>query len=543
MGPVLVNGWVQDEGPLIVENTRIQDWSGLWTGFVDPWWPAALKGGLYRPVAHSILTATWGVGGGAVWVFKLANILCYLVAVTGVWVLARRLLPPASAWMVAALFAVHPVHAEAVAVAVNQGESLVVGVVGLALAWWVDRSGRPGHAWATIVGMAALYLVALGLKEHALVLPLLLLLLQEIRRRMKSDSSAPRQTAQAVGALAVVGLIFWGIRGWVLGDMTGAPAAFGLPEQLGARSLTMLGVVPEWARLLFWPAHLQADYAPLEVVPWAGWTMAQTAGVATLAAWGGALWWSLRRRPVVAFGLLWIPVALAPVSNTLVPTGVILAERTLMLASVGVIFVVVGLLPPDWWQLPKWRTPVGLGFTVLLVLGVGRSASRMPDWRDPDAYRAALGRDAPASVTTLLALGLRDMEEGRRVDGEARLRAVIAIAPGGSRAYRVLGRYYRVDGLCGPAIPMLLRTIELEPVDQYSRLGLVACLLDRGRYAEARQHASEGVGRPGFEVRPSFLAAVAAADSAVRVGAPPGSVRLPPIEGGHTMIGTLGRAP
>ena len=28
------------------------------------------------------------------------------------------------------------------------------------------------------------------------------------------------------------------------------------------RVLTMLGVVPEWVRLLLWPAHLSTEYAP-----------------------------------------------------------------------------------------------------------------------------------------------------------------------------------------------------------------------------------------------------------------------------------------
>jgi hypothetical protein len=537
MGPVLGNSWVQDEGPLIVENLRVHGWSGLWTGFVRSWWPEQHVGGLYRPFAQSLLTLLWGAGDGAVWVFKLANLFCYLFGVAGVWALARRLFPAAPAWVVAALFAVHPVHVEAVAVAVNQGESLVVGVFGFALAWWLDRTTEPVPRWTAVGLIAALYLIALGFKEHALVLPMHLLFLEWYRRRSGEGRLAPRAIAIGVGVLALVGSCFWSIRSKVLGDLTGAAPAFGLSERFGDRVLTMLGVVPEWARLLIWPAHLQADYSPFEVVPWAGWSTAQTLGLLVLVLWGAALRWSIGRRPVVAFGLLWIPVALFPVSNVLVPTGVILAERTLMLASVGVIIALVGAVPTEFWSVPRQRKVLWAGIGTLLFLGAYRSATRMPDWMSPRDHLFALGRDAPASATTQMALGVFDMESGRRREGEDRLRAVIAMAPGGSRPYRLLAHYYRRDGLCAPAIPLMLQTLAIEPIDQHTRLSLVACLLDQGRYGDARAHAVEGSTGRGADIRPAFLAAIATADSAVRVAAPPQTVRLASIPGDHTTIG------
>ena len=37
-----------------------------------------------------------------------------------------------------------------------------------------------------------------------------------------------------------------------------------MPLTAGQRMLTVLALGPQWLRLLFWPAHLQADYSPLE---------------------------------------------------------------------------------------------------------------------------------------------------------------------------------------------------------------------------------------------------------------------------------------
>jgi hypothetical protein len=83
----------------------------------------------------------------------------------------------------------------------------------------------------------------------------------------------------------------------------------------------------------------------------------------------------------------------------------------------------------------------------------------------------------------------------------------------------------------------MLQTLAIEPIDQHTRLSLVACLLDQGRYGDARAHAVEGSAGRGADIRPAFLAAIATADSAVRVAAPPQTVRLASIPGDHTTIG------
>ncbi|HTK56460.1 MAG TPA: hypothetical protein VL295_06540, partial [Gemmatimonadales bacterium] len=77
MGRVLANGWVQDDIPLALLNDGVHHWSGLWTGFTGPWWPLPSTSGLYRPVAHALLTLGWMTGGGAPWVMHALNLLWY----------------------------------------------------------------------------------------------------------------------------------------------------------------------------------------------------------------------------------------------------------------------------------------------------------------------------------------------------------------------------------------------------------------------------------------------------------------------------------
>ncbi|HEU4569615.1 MAG TPA: hypothetical protein VFS07_03505 [Gemmatimonadales bacterium] len=538
MGLVLGNGWVQDEGPLILQDPRVHAWSGLWSGFVSPWWPEATGGGLYRPLARTLLTLQWMAGGGAPWAFKLGSLLCYLAAVAAVWTLARRLLPGLPAWIVAALFAAHPVHTEAVAVAVNQGEALVTAVLCAAAALWLDQRAGRRALGPTAVTIALLYLAGLGLKEHALLLPVLLFVAGAAVPRVAGTGQTSRRREWGVLlGLVAIGAAVWAARTAILGGAVSAPPAHGLPVEPLPRALTMLGVVPHWVRLLLWPAHLQADYAPLEILPWGGWTVMHSLGTGLLALAAGLLAWSWPRRRVVAAGILWTAVALFPVSNLAAVTGIVLAERTLMLASVGAILAVIAAVPDAWWHTPRTRTPLAALAGALVLVGAFRSAARMPDWHDPVRYVIALSRDAPRSWHTLDAVGTLELEAGHRAEGEARLRAAMAIAPWHSRAYRTLARAYRSDGLCAAAIPLLETTLRLEPIDQYSRLSLVACLLDQARYDEARARAVEGAAGPGRALQAAFRAATLTADSAARARAGAGRVRLAPFPGGYTDIG------
>ncbi len=58
-------------------------------------------------------------------------------------------------------------------------------------------------------------------------------------------------------------------------------------------------------------------------------------GALLLALFAAAVVWSWRREPRIAFALSWIGIALLPVTNVLIVTGTIVAERTLFLPSVG----------------------------------------------------------------------------------------------------------------------------------------------------------------------------------------------------------------
>jgi tetratricopeptide (TPR) repeat protein len=170
-----------------------------------------------------------------------------------------------------------------------------------------------------------------------------------------------------------------------------------------ARAQTVLGVVPEWGRLLLWPASLQADYGPPQIPIGGPFEGRHALGAGILLLWGALLVLAVRRgERLIAAGLLWIPIALSPVSNLLFPTGILLAERTLFAPSIGLALIVAGLVD----ALPRRRTAVMGVVGLLVLLGGLRSHSRVEVWRDQQTFFDQMVVDGARSYRSWYSAGL-----------------------------------------------------------------------------------------------------------------------------------------
>jgi hypothetical protein len=541
----LTNQFAQDDGVLIWRNPLVHDLLHGFRFFAEPYWPKPFTQDLYRPLALLSFAIQWAIGAGEPMVFRIVSYLLYTACALAVFRMVRLTLPFAAAFAAAALFAVHPVHVEAVAMAVNQGE-LWVALLSCVAVYHYVKARRAGGAIParTALGIGALYFVACFFKENALVLPGLLagaeLFLIPGAGSLRSRA---RQVAPLAIFLVVLAIVFLGIRTAVLGDVRGTAIAEAMqPLGMGGRALTMLTVVPHWFRLLFWPAHLQADYSPQEIVGLTSWVAADTAGVVLLLGAVIAVFAARRRGPVISFGLLWCAVALFPVHNVLVPTGIVLAERTLLLPSVGAMIALGGLgaLLLERAE-PSGRAGLAIIVALLLVLGVYRSSARHPVWADQfTLWYVTAVEDAPLSFRANHALA--EMYVSAKADGRAErhYRLAIALAPPWvSTIYLDYANRLRLKGFCYPAVDLYRRSLAADPLNAPVRASLTACLIYTGKYREAIEETALGLS--SGEQLGTWRWLRRTADSALRVGAPPGSVRptsLVDTLSGNVMIGT-----
>jgi hypothetical protein len=525
--------FVQDDLSILTRNPRMQppvDWGALVS---LPYWPPPWTDRLWRPLASVGLALQYQLGAGAPWVFRVVSLVCYTLVSVGVLALAGRLLSGPVALGVALLFAVHPLHIEAIALAVAQSE-LLVGLIAVGMTGWYLHRRTSGDGqlrfrdWALLMGG---YLVAALSKEHGLVLPGLLVA-AELTVLTGPAAERARRLWPGFALLGVITVAVLMVRSLVLQ----ANAVEGLVADtlgglgVGGRALTMLMVVTHWARLFLWPAHLRMDYMPQEFNASTGWGGPELLGLGLVLLVLGVTWGCRRRAPVVSFGLAWTMVALLPVSNVIVPTGVLLAERTLFLASIGVMIAVGGLADLAWRAEISWahrgRWVLAVGTLLAVVAGAVRSARRWPAWQDETAYVRAMVADSPRSFRAQRAHGEVLFLAGRRAEGIAAYGQAIQYAPA-AEVWRVrndLARRYYEEGQAALAVEQLLVSRQEAPMEQETWHYLILGYLNLGEYPIARDEAGAALAR-GFSAE-VFGDLRALADTALKAGAPPGSIRV-----------------
>jgi hypothetical protein len=497
----LGNGFALDDVPMVEENTRIRSLRAPWTLITSAYWQLPPHDTLWRPWALPVFAVQWALGGGTPLVFHAVNIALYAAVCLAVLYLARTILPPVAAVVAACVFAVHPVHVEVVANVVGQLELWSTGAIVLACARYVQVRRRGRFVPVDALAVLTLFVLGLGMKEHAVVLPGLLValeltVLRDAARLVGADARRWRLTC--VGLLAVIAL--WMIlRIDILGGLLGEypHAAF---RGLGTsqRTLVMLGLVPEIARLLLWPSRLAADYSPAMVSLHAAPSVAHVPGLAVLALGTVVLAVSWRRRlwlPVLA--LFWIPLSLALVLNIVAPTGVLIAERTLFLATVGVALMAGALTAALLERLrgapPPLRTTFGMVTAAALVVAAAHSSSRQSVWASNETLTASLVLEAPENFRGHYWLGTELFRDGRLHDGEQALRRAMDLWPEHDGPPLALALRYHERGLCVPAIPLYERVIALEPRKPVPYFGLAGCQLDQGQLLRARRTAYAGL--------------------------------------------------
>ena len=527
--PGVRNQFAQDDVPLVQDDLRVRQLTAPIPILTGTYWPPPHGEFLYRPLTTATLAIQWALGGGAPIAFRIGSYLLYAATAVALFLFASSLLSPVTAFAVALLFAAHPVHVEAVALAVNQAE-IWVGLLAILMTATYLRQRRTGwiraRGWAAL---AAYYLAACLLKENALVIPGILMAAEILLVPGPRLQDRVRHLWRGYAAVIAVGLAFMLLRTAVVGDVAGTFAAEALAGQgIGGRILTMLQVVPEWLRLMVWPAHLRGDYSPGIIEQATAWGMSQTLGALILAGAMvlGALLY--RQHRTVTFGMLWFAIGVFPVSNILIPTGIVLAERTLFLPSIGFLLMAGGLA--EYLLTPRLasrrvRAAVLVGTVALVAAGSVRSGMRHTVYRDQAWYWAqTVEFDAPLSYRAHLAFAQLLFGSGLEARSILHYQTAMALYPPAWWIRNNLADQFRAKGRCDPALDLYAESLRIDPDQSGARASRIACYLHLGQYQLAREEAEAALLR-GKDLD-DFRGFLQVADSAARVGAPAGTVQL-----------------
>jgi len=374
-----------DDLYIIAWNPLVHSLSGVFGAFTGPYWPPDLGGQMYRPLPLASFALTWAIVGDHPLLFHAVNLLWHGGVAIAVTAIGLRTTPhaPRTALVAGLIFAVHPVHVEAIANVIGLGE--LMAAAGVCLAVYAALVNQ--HIVLSGLGLV------LGLlsKENAVVAPGLIVWAWMVGISRPSQ----RRMLEFVASWIVIGGAYLAIRGVVLHPYARlhATAPVFLGESAFAGRLTAVAALADVVRLLVLPATLRVDYSPAER------TIVRTLlderfalGLLCLAAWTVLLLLAWRKgRKIEAFGLGWIAIAFLPISNLLFSTGVLMAERTLYLPSVGFVLAAGAALA----RLPESR--LRLVIPIIVLAAAIRSGVRVPVWRDDFAVTQSILDDSPES--------------------------------------------------------------------------------------------------------------------------------------------------
>lgn len=495
------NAFVFDDTVVIVEDVRIRSLRNLPTLLTAGYWaPNPTGGRLLRPLVTVSYALNYSLGGLHPFGYHLVNLLAHAGVSLAVYRLALRLFRHREGALVAAaVFAVHPLHTEAVTGIVGRAELFVAGAFLLAWLWYLEGQRRPRY----LVASCGAFALALFSKENALTFPGVLILsdLYVARDRQGQEPLADARGSQGPGLVRRYAGYLVVLIGWIV--LWGAAIGRGPHRQpplldnplahVGpqARLLTALEVAGRYLWLMVWPQYLSPDYSynQIPIVTSFGEPRVLLAGV----AWGaliGAACWSYRgaRRAFLCVGFTLVTFLTG--SNLLIPIGTVMGERLFYLPSVGVcLFAGVA------WQRIVER-PQGTASSIrirrlgrrllvaIVIVLAARTVLRNSDWRTEETLFRSAARAAPNSAKVRSNLAGIYLQRGLTDSALRELQTSIAILPTPT-AHRNLGTLYLRTGEPQRAIEEYRRALDLDPREAGAYASLGYALLNQGAPGEA----------------------------------------------------------
>ncbi len=505
-------GFVSDDVPFLATARTaggVTDWRHF---FLQPGVPDRGDHPTYRPLALWTYAAVDAFGGTGPLGHHLANVLLHAAAAAVlVPTLAATGIPPLAAAAGGVLFAVHPVHTEAVTHVGGRGDVLVGLFAFVALLGWMRalRVPRAGAAVASAVVSMGASACALASGEQALAL-IALLPLAHLVLRLEGRSGTVAGRIVLYGGLAGVALGYVALRRTVLASapasdptalFQGNPAAL-LPFRI--RALTDLALVRTMLSVLLVPVRLSASYAFRAVEPAESFVSPGVAvGLAlTLVVAGAGVVLAFRSRAAF-FWLLLVVLGVVAVANLAFVTGTIFREGAMYLPSAGVCGVAAWLLvAPHGARRMVGTAAAGAAAVTLGALTIVRN----PVWRDGLSLAEATVRTAPASAQAQRMLASAHADAGRDSDALAEYQQALAIYPGDKVSLYNIGVLLQRGDKPIEALSVFRRLADADPKFAPAWINIAAINNGQGAFAPALDAAGKAIAaRPdipnGYVVR------------------------------------------
>jgi len=431
-------------------------------------------------LSHMLDCELYGLASGG---HHLTNLLLH-VANSLVLLMALRRMTGAF-WcsaVVAALFAVHPLHVESVAWVSERKDLLSTLFLLLALWLYAVYVGRPSLGRFALVAVA----FALGLmaKPMIVTLPFVLLLLDywPLRRADRWSNLIVEKLPLVILAAAGAVVTFR------VAEATGAVASL---EQLSlrARSSNVLTAYAWYLGKMLWPRGLAVFY-PLPD----SWPAGQIAGAAVVVLGISAVALVVaRRRPYVPVGWLWFLGTLVPVIGLVQAGHQAVADRFTYVPLIGLFIVVAWGASDLLARWPRATRAVVASAAVLLVGLAFLSRLQVFYWRNSTTLFTRALDVTTGNWVIHHNLGYVLFKEGYLDEAKAHFVEALRLRPQFASAHNNLGEVLERQGDLDRAKAQFGDALDVKPDFAEAHYNLGRVLARQGQPAEAISHLATAV--------------------------------------------------
>jgi len=399
------------------------------------------------------------------------------------WVLVRATGYVGRSFMVAALFALHPINVESVAWIAERKNLLSMFFLLLALGAydWYARKPRADH----YLVVASLYALGLMAKSQIITFPCLLLLWDywPLQRMFASREVAASGTAATVAPARTFSWLLW--EKLPLFALSIADAAFTMYAHRVSGALNPLvsytlstrlqNAVISYVRYIgkaLWPSRLTIlyPYSPSSIRGW------QVLASLILLIVASALVIKWRRRRYLLVGWFWFVGTLIPMIGIIYINDQAMADRYAYLSFLG-LFIMICWGVADWARerhpSVAWLAVPSVAILLALAVIAHRQLSYWNSDVDLWSHSVAVTSNNWVAEDNL---GVALSEGGQLDDALTHYRAAVAIFPLHPITYLYIGSYYQQRGNPLAALEQYQKVLTLSDNAgaQYARLRLMA---------------------------------------------------------------------
>jgi tetratricopeptide (TPR) repeat protein len=535
--------FVFDDVPSTVENPTIHQLWPPWAALSPPHGRGLTVEG--RPILNFSLAVNYAISGDNPWSYHLANVAIHVLAALTLFGIVRRTLARREAravatllaFVVALLWAVHPLQTESVTYVIQRAEALMGLFYLLTLYCFIRYSGdeadgpralnaanSSGHGFFAGLSVLACFL-GMATKEVMVSAPVIVVLYD---RTFVSGSfrAAWRLRWRYYGALGLAALVLVLLA--LRTGTRGGTAGFGIDVSPWKYAKTQFQAISHYLWLSVWPHPLIFDYG-------VRWTerlsdyLAYALFIGALVVGSlGALFWpakepaagplkgpeskgplltrpgrdagsasdrSERRFGTRALGFLgiWVFAILAPTSSIVPGNRQTLAEHRMYLPLAAVIVLIVC----GGWSFLRKRGGYAQGRAWILILLGAAAGLGAASYRRNRDYRSVLilYRDTvakrPENAFAHYNLGKLLDESGSQAEAVSEYRAALKYAPDMVQALYNLGNTLDNLGRPAEAVEQYRAALRVDPNYAKARYNLGNAYIKLGRKEEAREQFND----------------------------------------------------